>query len=47
MVKSIMTDMGGPKAFNYEFEGFHTYSNEMVKDFDFSDDFSSIEGELH
>ncbi len=47
MVKSIMTDMGGPKAFNYEFEGFHTYPNEMVKSFDFSDDFSSIEGELH
>lgn len=46
MVKSIMTEMGGPKAFNYEFEGFHTYSGDTLKDFLPSDDFSSIEGRL-
>lgn len=46
MVKSIMTEMGGPKAFNYRVEGFHAYSNEELKFFNMSDDFSSIEGEL-
>lgn len=46
MVKSIMTEMGGPKAFNYTVEGFHAYSNEELKFFNMSDDFSSIEGEL-
>lgn len=47
MVKSIMSEMGGPKAFNYVVEGFHTYGPEALKDFNNASDFSSIEGELH
>lgn len=47
MVKSIMSEMGGPKAFNYVVEGFRPYSNETMKDFFSIDDFSSVEGELH
>ncbi len=32
MVISIMKDLGGPKAFNYSYSGFHTYNpNEQVK----------------
>lgn len=47
MVKSIMTEMGGPKAFNYEVEAFHTYGGDALKAFDFSNDFSAIEGGLY
>jgi D-alanyl-D-alanine carboxypeptidase/D-alanyl-D-alanine-endopeptidase (penicillin-binding protein 4) len=47
MVKSIMTEMGGPKAFDYEVEGFHTYNGDTLKDFAISEDFSSIEGSLY
>lgn len=52
MVRSIMTDLGGPKVFNYRVEGFHAYdNNETVKNFDLDEesdlsDFSSIEGNL-
>ncbi|MBP9680010.1 MAG: D-alanyl-D-alanine carboxypeptidase [Bacteriovorax sp.] len=46
MVRAIMTDMGGPMAFNYEVSVFHTYAPETLKDFDYSDDFSTIEGGL-
>jgi len=48
MVKSIMKDMGGPKSFEYEVEGFHSYGNDTLKN-GFSEeetDFSSIEGQL-
>ncbi len=31
MVRSIMTDMGGPKAFNYIVSDFDTYGNDNVK----------------
>ncbi len=47
MVKSIMTEMGGPKAFNYEVEGFHTYTGDALKDLDVESDFSSIEDGLY
>lgn len=50
MVKSIMTDLGGPKAFDYNVEGFHTYSNETLKNFNDDaemDDFSTIEEGLY
>lgn len=49
MVKSIMTEMGGPKAFDYEVTGFHTYNGEVLKsliDLDLNDDFSPISGKL-
>jgi D-alanyl-D-alanine carboxypeptidase/D-alanyl-D-alanine-endopeptidase (penicillin-binding protein 4) len=50
MVKSIMSDLGGPKVFEYTVEGFHSYNNDVLKSFaeisDFSD-FSSIEEGLH
>lgn len=49
MVKSIMTDMGGPKAFDYEVTGFHTYNGDVLKnliDLDLNDDFSPISGNL-
>lgn len=47
MVKAIMTEMGGPKAFNYEVESFHTYSNDTLKSFNEEDnDFTTIEQEL-
>lgn len=35
MVESIMIEMGGPKAFNYKVEGFHTFGKENVKNLDF------------
>jgi D-alanyl-D-alanine carboxypeptidase/D-alanyl-D-alanine-endopeptidase (penicillin-binding protein 4) len=49
MVKSIMEDMGGPKAFNYEVNGFHTYPNEVLKNFgdDMDTSFSTIENGLN
>jgi D-alanyl-D-alanine carboxypeptidase/D-alanyl-D-alanine-endopeptidase (penicillin-binding protein 4) len=47
MVKSIMSEMGGPKVFNYVVEGFRPYSNEAMKDFFMADDFSTVEGELY
>ncbi|MGZ3808309.1 MAG: D-alanyl-D-alanine carboxypeptidase, partial [Bacteriovorax sp.] len=47
MVKSIMTEMGGPLAFNYEVEGFHTYNGDALKDFDQNSDFSSVEESLY
>lgn len=47
MVKSIMNEMGGPLAFDYEVTGFHTYSTDTLKSMDVEDDFSSIEDALH
>ncbi len=48
MVKSIMKEMGGPKAFDYEVEGFHSYGNDTLKDHESEEfsDFSSIDGGL-
>jgi D-alanyl-D-alanine carboxypeptidase/D-alanyl-D-alanine-endopeptidase (penicillin-binding protein 4) len=52
MVKSLMTEMGGPKVFGYQVEGFHAYdSKENVKNFNLFDEeettgFSTIEGDL-
>jgi D-alanyl-D-alanine carboxypeptidase/D-alanyl-D-alanine-endopeptidase (penicillin-binding protein 4) len=52
MVKTLMTEMGGPKVFGYQVEGFHAYdSKENVKNFNLFDEeestgFSSIEGGL-
>ncbi|MDO9183514.1 MAG: D-alanyl-D-alanine carboxypeptidase [Bacteriovorax sp.] len=46
MVKSIMNEMGGPKVFNYEVEGFHAYNEESVKSFDEISDFSTIGANL-
>ncbi len=48
MVKSVMTEMGGPKSFEYEVEGFHSYGNETLKNLFNEDetDFSSVEGSL-
>lgn len=49
MVKSLMDEMGGPKEFSYQVEGFHAYdNNENVKNFNIFDnevdtDFSAIE----
>lgn len=48
MVSVLMTEMGGPKVFNYVIEGFHTYDgNENVKNLDLlmeeESDFSPIE----
>lgn len=45
MVKSIMTEMGGPKAFDYEVGSFHTYSGDTLKGLEASD-FSSVAGNL-
>jgi D-alanyl-D-alanine carboxypeptidase/D-alanyl-D-alanine-endopeptidase (penicillin-binding protein 4) len=39
MVKSIMTEMGGPKAFNYEVNPFHTYTD-ALKSFGDEEDYS-------
>lgn len=46
MVKAIMTEMGGPKAFDYEVLPFHTYSNDNLKA-NSSNDFTSIDGGLY
>jgi D-alanyl-D-alanine carboxypeptidase/D-alanyl-D-alanine-endopeptidase (penicillin-binding protein 4) len=48
MVKSIMTEMGGPKAFDYVVDGFHTYDGDTVKSRDpiNLEDFSSVDGDL-
>lgn len=46
MVKSIMTELGGPRTFDYVVEGFHTYSGDSLKSFAQEDDFSSIEDGL-
>lgn len=48
MVKSIMTELGGPLAFDYQVNVFHSY-DDVVKDLilnNFSSDFTSIDGEL-
>lgn len=38
MVESIMNDLGGPLAFNYESRDFHTYDgNQIIKRFDLED----------
>lgn len=51
MVKSIMTEMGGPKAFNYVVDSFQTYGNDDVKNLDFlfdePSDFTSVEQNLY
>lgn len=51
MVSSIMNDLGGPKAFDYVVEDFHTYNNENIKSFLGSikseDSFTSIEENLY
>ncbi|MBC7539186.1 MAG: D-alanyl-D-alanine carboxypeptidase [Bacteriovorax sp.] len=46
MVKSIMTEMGGPKVFEYEVEGFHPYDGDSLKNFEDVSDFSSVEENL-
>lgn len=46
MVKSIMTAMGGPKAFDYEVEGFHAYNDDELKTFEQASEFSSVEEDL-
>jgi D-alanyl-D-alanine carboxypeptidase/D-alanyl-D-alanine-endopeptidase (penicillin-binding protein 4) len=46
MVKSIMTELGGPKAFDYEVEGFHAYNNDNLKIFEDESDFTTIEDGL-
>jgi D-alanyl-D-alanine carboxypeptidase/D-alanyl-D-alanine-endopeptidase (penicillin-binding protein 4) len=50
MVRVLLAEMGGPKVFGYQVEGFHAYdNNENVKNFDLdqqADDFTSIEGNL-
>lgn len=52
MVKNIMEELGGPKVFGYQVEGFHAYDNkENVKNFNLFDeepetDFSVIDGDL-
>lgn len=47
MVKSIMTEMGGPKAFNYVVEGFHTYDDDVLKWLlENESNFSSVENNL-
>lgn len=50
MVKVLLTELGGPKVFGYQVEGFHAYdNNEDVKNFDLdqeADDFTAIEGNL-
>lgn len=50
MVKVLLAELGGPKVFGYQVEGFHAYdNNENVKNFDLdqeADDFSAIEGNL-
>jgi D-alanyl-D-alanine carboxypeptidase/D-alanyl-D-alanine-endopeptidase (penicillin-binding protein 4) len=46
MVKSIMTEMGGPKTFNYEVEGFHPDNGDTLKSFEEPTDFSPIEQSL-
>lgn len=49
MVVSIMTEMGGPHAFNYIVDGFHTYGEDNVKFFDnlFDDGFMPFEQNLY
>jgi len=55
MVISIMKDLGGPKAFDYSYSGFHTYNpNEQVKSLDEildldeeRSDFLPIDGQLY
>lgn len=52
MVGVLMTEMGGPKVFNYTVEGFHTYhKDENVKNLmdllEEETDFSPIEGQLY
>ncbi|MFA6236005.1 MAG: D-alanyl-D-alanine carboxypeptidase [Bacteriovorax sp.] len=49
MVVSIMTEMGGPHAFNYIVDGFHTYGEDNIKnlDFLFDDGFLSIDQNLY
>ncbi len=47
MVKSIMTELGGPKHFEYTVEPFHTYSGDLLKSIlDSTDRFSPIDGGL-
>ena len=47
MVYSIISEMGGPKTFDYEVERFHTYNGEVLKYFDNEiSNFSSIENGL-
>jgi D-alanyl-D-alanine carboxypeptidase/D-alanyl-D-alanine-endopeptidase (penicillin-binding protein 4) len=48
MVKSIITEMGGPKAFDYTVEKFHSYNGETLKSLDDEvSDFSSIDLNLY
>jgi D-alanyl-D-alanine carboxypeptidase/D-alanyl-D-alanine-endopeptidase (penicillin-binding protein 4) len=47
MVKSIMTEMGGPLAFDYVVEGFHTFSDETFKGFGIISDFTTVEKGLY
>ena len=46
IVKSIMTEMGGPQYFNYEVEAFHTYNGDNLKMFEEETDFTSVEQKL-
>lgn len=47
MVKSIMTEMGGPLVFEYTVEPFHPYNDDNVKTFEEPSEFSSIEEGLY
>lgn len=55
MVEVLMDEMGGPKVFDYQVQGFHAYDNqENVKSFNFFDQeedeassFSAIDGNLY
>jgi len=53
MVKSIMTEMGGPKTFEYQVEGFHAYTDEAMKglnqmlEIDHEESFSTLGGALY
>lgn len=50
MIKSLMTDMGGPKAFNYTVTPFTTYGMDNVKSLKFTEapsDFISFENDIY
>jgi D-alanyl-D-alanine carboxypeptidase/D-alanyl-D-alanine-endopeptidase (penicillin-binding protein 4) len=43
MVQSIITEMGGPKSFDYSVERFHTYNNDILKNLENEgSDFSTV-----
>jgi D-alanyl-D-alanine carboxypeptidase/D-alanyl-D-alanine-endopeptidase (penicillin-binding protein 4) len=46
MVESIITEMGGPKSFDYTVERFHTYTNDILKNADEVSDFTTVSENL-